>query len=252
MRRSTLLVPLLLLPACGGDGVTVERTSAVEQEVPLPASTPTQVPPTPTPTAVVTPKAAPTPSPSPAVVVATTAAAPLKTAAQGDVDGDGTPDEIAVDAGLAVTLSGSGKRVTSAFETDTAPQRAGSEDVDRDGRAEVFLRTGQGSSTTFLTPFRYDGRTFAPLTLAGKQVKLGIGGTATHGDGFSCAEPGTLVVRSASSDDGTTFTVTTTTYRVDGHRLVQSRRTTAQAQGRDDPRVAEAYLVDCRSVGEGG
>jgi hypothetical protein len=60
------------------------------------------------------------------------------------------------------------------------------------------------------------------------------------------------VVRSASSDDGAAFTVTTTTYRVDGHRLVQIRRTTAQAQGMDDPRVGEAYRVDCRSVGEGG
>ena len=249
MRRTALLAGLLLLTACGDDGVTVERTSAVEQRTPSPAASPTRAP-APSPEPVVTTAPQPQPSPTP---TRTPAQAPtLRTAAQGDVDGDGTADEITVDEDLAVTLSGSGKTVASAFETDTAPQTAGSEDVDRDGRAEVFLRTGQGSSTTFLTPFRYDGRTFAPLTLDGEQAKLGVGGSATHGDGFSCTETGALVVRSASSDDGTSFTVTTTTYRVDGHRLVETGRTTAQAQGMDDPRVGNAYLVDCRSVGEGG
>lgn len=247
MRRSALLAGLLLLPACGDDGVTVERTSALEdRSTPAPTATATQAP---SPAPVATEPAAPSPPPTSAPAATK---APLKTAAQGDVDGDGTPDEITVDENLAVSLSGSGRTVASAFETDTAPQTAGSEDVDRDGRAEVFLRTGQGSSTSFVTPFRYDGRTFAPLTLDGEQVKLGVGGSATHGDGFSCTEQGTLVVRSASSDDGASFTVTSTTYRVDGHRLVQVARRTAQAQGMDDPRVGEAYLVDCRSVGEGG
>ncbi|MCW2678964.1 MAG: hypothetical protein JWM62_365 [Frankiales bacterium] len=251
MRRTALLVPLLLLPACGDDGVTVERTSALERQ-----STPTAAAPTATPTtpAKPTPEPAATkaanPKPSPATAPSK---APLKTAAQGDVDGDGTPDEVSVDENLAVALSGNGRTIASRFQTDTAPQVSGSEDVDRDGRAEVFLRTGQGSSTSFLTPFRYDGRTFAPLTLDGEQVKLGVGGSATHGDGFSCTDTGRLVVRSASSDDdGASFTVTTTTYRVDGHRLVQTKRSTAQAQGMDDPRVGEAYLVDCRSVGEAG
>ena len=246
MRRSALLVPVLLLSACGDDGVRVERTSALEQRTPTPSAAATTAAPSPRAVVTQTP-ASPTPSGAPAA-----SKPPKGPAAQGDVDGDGTADEIAVDEDLTVVLSGTDKAVSSAFQTDTAPVTSGAEDVDRDGRAEVFLKTGQGASTTFLTPFRYDGRTFAPLTLDGEQAKLGIGGSATHGDGFSCTEAGTLVVRSASSDDGTSFTVTATTYRIDGHRLVQTGRTTAEAQGMDDPRVGEAYLVDCRSVGEGG
>lgn len=252
MRRTALLVPLLLLPACGDD-VTVERRAQVEppevsaEPTPEPSPTPTQV-------ASAAPSPEPTPSPRRARTgsAASPPAAAAEPAAQGDVDGDREPDEVTVDARLAVRLSGSGRTVTSAYESDTSAKPSGSEDVDRDGRAEVFLRTGQGASTTFLTPFRYDGRTLAPLTLDGEQARLGVGGSATHGDGFSCTDAGTLVVRSANSDDGRSFTVTTTTYRIDGHRLVQTRRTTAQAQGMDDPRVGEAYLVDCRSVGESG
>ena len=252
MRRTVLLVPLLLLPACGDD-VRVQRASPGEPPVAAEEATPA-----PTPTAEVEPPT-PTPTPSPtrtrartAAVVSSGPARKKEPASQGDVDGDGEVDEVTVGQDLAVALSGSGRTITSAFETDTSPAPAGSEDVDRDGRAEVFLRTGQGSSTTFLTPFRYDGRALAPLTLDGEQARLGIGGSATHGDGFSCTDAGTLVVRSASSDDGTTFTVTSTTYRIDGHVLVRTGRTTAQAQGMDDPRVGQAYLVDCRSVGEGG
>ncbi len=251
MRRTALLVPLLLLTACGQD-VRVERTSQADPEPASPsAAAPSRAVPVPSRVPTVAP--APTPSPTPTrAAVPSPPPGPVEPAAQGDVDGDGTVDEVRVGEQLAVVLSGTGKTVRSAFDTDTTPAASGSEDVDRDGRAEVFLRTGQGSSTTFLTPFRWDGRTLAPLTLDGEQAELGIGGSATHGEGFSCTEQGTLVVRSASSDDGTSFTVTTTTYRIGGHRLVQSKRTTAQAEGMDDPRVGEAYLVDCRSVGEAG
>lgn len=249
MRRTALLVPLLLLPACGDDtDLAVERSG----EVAPTATAELTAAPSPSPEAVASPSPAVSPSPTTAP---TKAARPvptaLRTAAQGDVDGDGTVDEVTVDENLSVTLSGSGRTIGSAFQADTSPQPSGSEDVDRDGRAEVFLRTGQGSSTSFLTPFRYDGRTFAPLTIGGEQAKLGIGGSATHGDGFSCTEQGRLVVRAARSDDGTTFTVTTTTYRVDGHRLVQTARSTATARSGDE-QVGAAYLVDCRSVGEGG
>lgn len=244
MRRAALLALLLLVPACGDDG---DPTSAARVSTTVGPSDAPSAEPSPTPAA-----ASPSPQASPARATTAPAPRPKGPAAQGDVDGDGEPDLVTVDENLAVELSGSGRTVASAFETDTSPVTSGVEDIDRDGRAEVFLRTGQGASTTFLTPFRYDGSRFAPLTLDGQQVKLGIGGSATHGDGFSCTEAGTLVVRSASSDDGTTFTVTETTYRIDGHALVQTGRTTATANGMDDPRVGAAYLVDCRSVGEGG
>lgn len=243
MRRAALLVPLLLLTACGDDREPGQRRASAER--------------TPTATAKAAPESSPAQEPDaqPEPSASRRPAAPVDRAtpaAQGDVDGDGEPDLVTVDGNLAVELSRDQRTVASAFDTDTSPVVSGSEDVDRDGRAEVFLRTGQGASTTFLTPFRYDGRTFAPLTLDGEQVRLGVGGSATHGDGFTCTDAGTLVVRSAASDDGTAFAVTETTYRVEGHRLVQTDVAMGTGEGMEDPRVAAAYVVDCRSVGEGG
>ena len=46
--------------------------------------------------------------------------------------------------------------------------------------------------------------------------------------------------------------MTETTYRIEGHALVQTDQSAGTATGMDDPRVAAAYVVDCRSVGEGG
>lgn len=249
MRRVLLLLPLLLLPGCASDEQRAER-AAVRGASPTPEPT-AEAAPSPSPSPAAGPRSAAEPTAAPELS-AVPAPVQREPAAQGDVDGDGEPDVVTVGGRLAVELSGEKRTVTSAFETDTSPARSGAEDVDRDGRAEVFLRTAQGASTTFLTPFRYDGKVLAPLTLHGQQARLGIGGSATHGDGFSCTEAGTLVVRSASSDDGTAFTVTETTYRIEGHRLVQTARSTTRAKGMDDPRVGAAYLVDCRSVGEGG
>jgi hypothetical protein len=85
MRRTALLVPLLLLPACGD--VQVERTSQDARTTPSAAFTPA---PSPSPEPVQT---SPTPESSPAptkAVAPSEAAAPAKPAAQGDVDGDGT------------------------------------------------------------------------------------------------------------------------------------------------------------------
>ncbi|MDX6197948.1 MAG: hypothetical protein QOJ79_1099 [Actinomycetota bacterium] len=177
-------------------------------------------------------------------------------ALDGDVDGDGEPDVIRVsDATLAVTLSRTGTQLTASVDSDLdmsePAARAGSVDVDRDGRAEVFVRVGQGASTSTLRMFAYDGRTLRPVDSAGAPLLLVIGGSVTHGDGFSCTDTGRLVVRSAESDDGTAFTVSTTTYRVGGGSAVRLSRTTAQATGMDDPRVRAAYQVDCGSVGEG-
>ena len=230
-----LLVPLLLVAGCGdGDEPTVSR-----------AGSPDPQPVGPTPRAS---DAQPVPQPSPQV---------LRPAAQGDVDGDGEPDEIRYEGRtVVVTLSGSGEQLRASTDSDVEggqPSTAGVEDVDRDGRGEVFVSVGSGASTSFLLPLRYDGRTLAPLRVEpDAPFLLGVGGSATHGDGFSCTDAGRLVVRSAQSDDGSSYRVTEQTYRVDGHRLVAESTATATGEGMDDPRVAAAYVVDCRSVGEGG
>ena len=175
-------------------------------------------------------------------------------AAQGDVDGDGEPDVIRYDGDDAVvTLSGTGRSVRASVKADIEgdqPVTAGVEDLDRDGRAEVFVQAGQGASTMFLLVLHFDGTRLAALTAAGRPLLLGVGGSATHGDGFSCTDSGTLVVRSALSEDGERFNLTEITYRVDGSALVESDRTTSTARGMSSDAVAAAYIVDCRSVGE--
>ena len=245
MRRVLLLIPVLLLPACSGDEEGVSRPGSV-----TPAPEPARASASASPDEGVD-STAPAPTPTPQGARSPVAAAPLRPAVQGDVDGDGEPDEVQVGAQLRVVLSASGRTISSPIEADTSPVASGVEDVDRDGRGEVFVRTAQGSSTTFLTPYRYDGARLAPLTVDGQAVRLGIGGSATHGDGFSCTDAGTLVVRSAQRQDDGTWDVATTTYEVAGSALTVVERGGAAGLGEDDPRVGQAYLVDCRSVGEG-
>lgn len=233
MRRA-LVVPLLLAAACSS---TSAATSA-----PTPAPTPTPTPVTtteaPIPTAAAT-TAAPTPT--------ATRAVPAK---DGDVDGDGTADVITATATqLTVRLSSTGRTVTAAVHKDEPgpAQLLGTADVDRDGRAEVFLQTAEGSSTQFATPYRFDGTRLTELQLDGGPARLGIGGSVTHGDGFRCLPNGHLEVRQATSDDGTTFTVDASEYRVAGAQLVLV--TTRSGTGREGtPSVESAYSADCGSV----
>lgn len=265
--RRALLLPLtpvlaacLLLAACGDDpGVPASAgasprpsASAGVPARPAPSARPASPSARPSPSA-----SAPVPAGSPAPPVAASPSPPALAvpAAQGDVDGDGEPDAVSYAAGEArVVLSGSGRTVRASTEADIEaqePATAGVEDVDRDGRAEVFVQVGQGASTGFLLVLRYDGRTLAPLQVDGRPRLLGVGGSATHGDGFRCEDDGTLRVRAATSEDGEAFVVETVSYRVRGSALVETARGSATATGMDDPAVAAAYVVDCRSVGEG-
>ena len=172
----------------------------------------------------------------------------------GDVDGDGEPDAVKATAELlSVTLSGTGATVTAPVHADSpaAPEVLGSTDVDRDGFAEVFVKTVQGASTGFATPYRWDGKALHELQLDGSPAVLGFGGSTQHGDGFRCAG-GRIEVRKAEADgSGSTFTVTTTTYRLTAKELVKvSTSSTKAEQGSKE--VDAAYALDCGSVGEGG
>lgn len=252
MRRCLLVLPLLVLPACSDDEPPVSRAAPAASTT---SSASAEASPDPVPSATATP-AVPPPKPSvasSAPLSAPPSAPPSRAvpAFPGDVDGDGEPDVVTLDEALAVGLSGAGRTVTAPVLADAPPRAAGAEDVDRDGRAEVFVRTAQGSSTTFLTPYRYDGSTFAPLVLDGQHVRLGIGGSVTHGEGFSCTDAGTLVVRAAQRQDDGTWELSSSTYEVEGHALVQVDRSDEAGVAESDPRVGGSYLVDCRSVGEG-
>lgn len=244
MRPLLLVVPAaLLLSGCSGSSRAPEPTPT-----PTPSPTPSATPaPVPTPSAT----AAPTPSRT-AVPTGSPTATPRRAAVDGDVDGDGRPDRIsATDTVLTVVLSSTGRAVTAPVHAE-APRPApvlGSHDVDGDGRSEVFVETAQGASTTFATPYRYDGTALRELSLDGMPARLGIGGSVTHGDGFRCAG-GLLVLLSAESSDGKAYTVRTSRYRLTATALVLVGSSTQKAN-QGSPAVEGSYAVDCGSVGDG-
>ena len=262
MRRPLLLaLSLLVLPlaGCSQDEDSRLPTGAAASLPAAPESSPRatrpSTPESPEPPESLEPAAPARSAPSTTAPSASGPRTPAEPAAQGDVDGDGEPDEITYEAGEAVVALSGGGVLRAGVEADIAPEdpvTAGVEDLDRDGRAEVFVKVGQGASTGFLLVLRYDGTRLAALQREGAALLLAYGGSATHGDGFSCTDAGTLLVRTASSDDGKAYVLQTVTYRVRGDAVVETGRTSATGTGMEDPAVAAAYVVDCRSVGEGG
>jgi hypothetical protein len=242
MRTAPLLVvPLLLAAGC---------SSGSDAAAPTPTATfvlPTPDPTTPAPTATATP----TPSTTPTV---TPSAAPTRAvpAADRDVDGDGLRDAITATATvLRITLSSTGKVVTAPVHADDPrpTQLLGTADIDRDGRAEVFLQTAEGASTQFATPYRFDGTSLRELQLDGAPARLGIGGSVTHGDGFRCLPTGQLEVRQAQSSDGSSFAVQARRYAVVGDQLVLRASSSTRAK-QGDAAVQSAYTADCGTVGD--
>lgn len=187
--------------------------------------------------------ASPSASPSPAA---------RRVAAPGDVDGDGATDGVSVTATTVTVALSTGGSVSAPIVDSDLPRPAvsGLADLDRDGRNEVWLETARGASTSFVQAYRFDGTALRELTLDGGHIRFGIGGSATHGDGFTCTESGELVVTTAESDDGSTYRVRSITYRVAGTVLQRVLETTSAAPSLEDPRVRAAYQVDCGSVGE--
>lgn len=237
MRLLLALCLVLVLTSCSGGSTSTTRTS---DPLPTVSDTPTPIETTATPTLMPT-SASPTPTRQ-------------KPARDGDVDGDGVRDSIRTSASLlTVELSGSGRSVTSPIHKD-GPGSAGllgSKDVDLDGFAEVFLETAEGASTTFATPYRFDGTTLRELQLDGGPARLGIGGSVMHGDGFACLPSGRLEVRSAESQDGSAFTVHVQVYRLSASELVLVSSSSSKAR-QGDPSVESSYQVRCGSVGDGG
>ena len=237
MRR--LLVPLavlaLTLTACSGGNKDAEPKATFS-----PPTVETETP-TPTPSATPSPTASPTPSP--------TQVSRTIPARDGDVDGDGKKDSVRATAELLTVELTSGGTVTAPVHADS-PRSApvlGYADVDRDGRSEVFLETAEGASTQFVTPYRYDGKGLSELQLDDGPVRLGIGGSVTHGDGFRCTG-GQLQVISSDSQDGTAYTVHIDTYKVVKAALVLVSSKTQQAKD-GDAIVEASYQPDCGSVG---
>lgn len=251
MRTSPLLVlPLLLAAACSGGSTSAAPTPSASVVLPTPdATTPAPTPTTSAPSPTATPAPSPSATPTPTASPARGRAVP---AAPGDVDGDGKRDTITATATLLrVTLSSTGRVLTAPVHNDSpGPARLlGTADIDRDGRAEVFLQTAEGASTQFATPYRFDGTALRELQLGGAPASLGIGGSVTHGDGFRCLPSGLLEVRQADSSDGSSYVVQSRRYAVVGAQLaLRGSSSTRARQG--DPAVQSAYTADCGTVGD--
>lgn len=131
-------------------------------------------------------------------------------AADSDVDGDGEPDELALQSAgtLRVNYSAGGGE-TVLFDTPGGPddQRLlGTVDVDRDGHAEVFVRFVRGSALASATLFRYVDGHLRLVTLNGEQTQLPYGASLRGAATWECrptAVPGAVIATwSASADDG--------------------------------------------------
>jgi hypothetical protein len=119
------------------------------------------------------------------------------------------------------------------------------------GKADVLATRGrlqiavvdQGASVDVVSMF--SGCTATPVVLDGVVAALPVGGTVTHGDGLRCTQDG-ITVLSATSDDGTSYQATATTYRLRGTTLVQTRKTSSTIEATTDPDALRPYYeVSC-------
>jgi hypothetical protein len=284
--RRLAIAPLLLAAAACGSGAAVSpvagpasgpagpaappaappaaTTAAPRATAPRPAT-----PARPAGTTPARPKApaatTPPPAAPPASRPATPPARPATTPAgslSGDVDGDGRRDTVRLGSGslttgrwdLLVTLARGGTVTgTVNAEPQVRPALLGVVDADRDGDGEVFVRVGGGASTTAYTPYTLVEDGMAEVrTGDGAALRLLVGGSVTHGNGFACADldpaPGReLAVLSVVSDEGTTFRGTRVTYRWRDDRVVELKRTAYRGE-QDDPAVRASYEIDCDSL----
>lgn len=156
--------------------------------------------------------------------IATGSSAVVGPADDGDVDGDGRLDQVAlIEPGiLRIVYSGGGSQdVPFSADLYPSPTLLGVVDADWDGHAEVFVRAFSGASTEFASLFRYTEGQLRLVTINGSQAGLGYGGSVTHHDFWTCRPPRTPIVTwTATSEDGRTLHGTETRYEFRGAELV--------------------------------
>lgn len=135
---------------------------------------------------------------------------------------------------------------------DDALDQVGWADVDGDGRAELWVRTGAGASAVLVGLLRWDAAC-APewVELDGVRAELPVGGSVANAAGVVCDtedDPsGHVTVYSASSADGEEYEVAARELRLDGTELVEvaaSSRTVAV----DDARFGRYTGFACGAV----
>jgi hypothetical protein len=252
---SAVVLAGLLLSACSSGSPDARSGPSPTAEPTAVETTPAAVPTTAAPTR--------TPSPTPSAVPTRPVSVPAK---DGDVDGDGKPDQVTVSAapvsegiwGVTLKLSALGTRRGQLHAEADRPTLVGVVDADGDGFGEVFLTVAQGASTSFWGALRLVDGVVREVTLGGQPMHLGIGGSVTHGDGFACRDDvkanrgRELVVYSGDTYDGVTWEGTVTTYAWSGGAVVSLRERSESfpmgAAG-DDPRLRPYYDADCGGLG---
>lgn len=157
---------------------------------------------------------------------------------EGDVDGDGVPDSVALyydpqgELGcqaFVVADAGSGP-IAGALETWRGefglpmPTLNALQDLDADGGEEIVVNMGAGASTQFVGIVVADGAVLRQVTteLPGQAAPglFAFGGSVGHLDAVDCA-PGGGVVTSSALPDGDVYRVERTVYELAGAELIR-------------------------------
>jgi hypothetical protein len=127
-----------------------------------------------------------------------------------------------------------------------APTIAGSVDADRDGHAEIFVKVDSGASTQFWTIFKLVGRQIRQVTMQGQPVRLAVGGSVTHQDGFRCNGTQFVTVHEGVAGNYTTWSYERDTYTWEGSTLVFVSKQSGQVTSAQPGNPPAAYSgVSC-------
>ena len=218
---------------------------------PTPTPTPSLATPTiASPTATATPTSSPTPGASPTIVGSIDRV---------DVDGDGKMDTVTLETAWSETSPSNtdstikaalatGKTLSLTLHDTFDPAFALIADADGDHRDEIFVRVWLGASTEFWVIVALDGDQLVTVREKGAtdDMRLAVGGSVTHGDGFECRTSASgeheLVVKSFQQSN-----LSDTVYAWQGKALVKTGSSVTQfrEEMRNDPNFETYYSARC-------
>lgn len=174
---------------------------------------------------------------------------------EADVDGDGEPDEVgsAEQPGelvlhVALAAGGDAVLVLPTFGIG-GTGLIGPADVDGDGAAEIWVRTGSGASASIVGLVRFTDCQLVQVRFAnGDPAELPVGGSVGTSAGLSCegrVDPAADVTTYLAGTVGEeTYEVTATEYALDGAALTQLGSTTSTVTT-SDPAFATYVTFSC-------
>jgi hypothetical protein len=172
---------------------------------------------------------------------------PATIAKDGDIDGDGIVDSGITYNGsaLVVTLSRLGQTKAVTLPGVVKPLHRTVVDLDDDGLGEIVVEVqGSGLFPTYaVVRLQPDG---SLRVLSGGPLPLAAGASATAGSGFSCSG-GLILARAGTSEDGVTYQVTTTTWRLSGVTFQQVGKVVTSSYDTTS-NVANPFTAQCGTL----